>query len=128
MTAIKRSAQASLVFIQSGALPPVGISQSWTATSCPASLRVQAIQCALVPSAELKLMKNFCPIAARYRARFPRTLFLLVPIDDCSFPSSAPRALDGPNQGWNISIARQKGGSEDAQPCRAMCQEERWLV
>src|SRR5258708_32144959 len=64
MTAIKRSAQASLVFIQSGTLPPAGISQSWTATSCPASLRVQAIQCALVPSAELQLMKNFCPIEA----------------------------------------------------------------
>src|SRR5262249_16402096 len=62
MTAIKRSAQASLLFIHSGALPPAGISQSWTATSCPAFLRVQAIQCALVRSAELKLMKNFCPI------------------------------------------------------------------
>src|SRR5262245_16832618 len=62
MTAIKRSAQASLLFIHSGALPPAGISQSWTATSCPAFLRVQAIQCALVRSAELKLMKNFCPM------------------------------------------------------------------
>ena len=30
-TAIRRSAQASLVFIQSGTLPPAGISQSWTA-------------------------------------------------------------------------------------------------
>src|SRR5215475_8795206 len=62
MTAIKRSAQASLALIQSGTLPPAGISQSYTATSCPYSLRVQAIQCALVRSAELKLMKNFCPI------------------------------------------------------------------
>src|SRR5215468_6141153 len=70
MTAIKRSAQASLVFIHSGALPPAGISQSWTATSCPAFLRVQAIQCALVRSAELKLMKNFCPMEAHYRAEF----------------------------------------------------------
>src|SRR5215470_15888434 len=72
MTAIKRSAQASLVFIHSGALPPAGISQSWTATSCPASMRVHAIQCALVRSAELKLMKNFCPIEERVGYRnFP---------------------------------------------------------
>src|SRR5262245_65801025 len=71
MTAIKRSAQASLLFIHSGALPPAGISQSWTATSCPAFLRLQAIQCALARSAELKLMKNFCPMDAHYRAEFP---------------------------------------------------------
>src|SRR5437879_2703454 len=80
MTAIKRSAQASLVFIHSGALPPAGISQSWTATSCPAFLRVQAIQCALVRSAELKLMKNFCPIEAHYRVSLPEFCFL-VPVD-----------------------------------------------
>src|SRR5438067_5106999 len=85
-------------------LPPAGISQSWTATSCPASLRVQAIQCAFVRSAELKLMKNFCPIE-RITDRLCRTFVLcsnfvfLVPVDDRSFFS--PRlCLDGPNQVW----------------------------
>src|SRR5262245_3033322 len=104
MTAIKRSAQASLVFIQSGTLPPAGISQSWTATSCPASLSVQAIQCALVRSAELKLMKNLCLIEPHYRAGLPDLRFLLefcflVPVDDRSFPSQR-ECLDGPNQVW----------------------------
>src|SRR5262245_215136 len=78
MTAIKRSAQASLVLIQSGTLPPARSSQSWTATSCPASLRVQAIQCALVRSAELKLMKNFCPIAAPLLDGVPGLLLQLL--------------------------------------------------
>src|SRR5262245_63517430 len=102
MTAIKRSAQASLLFIHSGALPPAGISQSWTATSCPAFLRVQAIQCALVRSAELKLMKNFCPM------EFPE--FRLDSIFDSEALwdyTSGARAANGPH------LRRARGPSQN---------------